>query len=247
MRASHWRPAAPANHARRRARLLGLVTAMAVLVGFTCGIAPGSTAVAGAAVCAGSPSDRARATAPSGRRSEQVLDRLRTTLGSALRVSNRGASERVEVMPISTDGGFEITWAIDATRDGIVSLDIATAEARAILECVKASPLRYRRLLLKGTFPLPTPGGTAETAVVRAVYMRSTLKAIDFNDRKPVAGQTVLDLADELRLAVVLGGYGIPTEPATERRGAAPVPRRRETTRNPQSVERVQLISQGDA
>lgn len=214
MRASNWRPAAPGHHARRRIRLLGLVTAMAVLVSLTCGIAPGSTSVAAAAVCAGPSSDGERATAPPGRRSERVLDRLRTTLGSTLGMSNR-APERVEVMPIRTDRGFEITWAIDATRDGTVSLEIATAEARAILECVKASPLRYRRLLLKGTFPLPTPGGMAETTVVRAVYMRSTLKAIVFNDREPVAGRTVLDLADELRLAVVLGGYGIPAEPAT--------------------------------
>jgi hypothetical protein len=158
------------------------------------------------------------ASAAGTRQSGGTLDRLRRTLSVVLGASNRGVAERIQLTRVRSSNALEIRWAINTPPDGILSLGAAAAEARDILQSVNENPLGYRRVTLKGTLSLPGPGGPAELAVVRAVYLRSTVEAIEFERFDPEDGQTILDLADELRLGVVLGGYGIPSEPPTERR-----------------------------
>jgi hypothetical protein len=201
-----------------RAPLLRRAAALASLVAFTYGIAYAPTSVAATTSGVVPSSDEPPATAPPPRRSERILDRFRTTLTADLGKGNRGVAERVQVTQTRTGAPLEIMWAIDATPGRSLSLDVAANETRAILQAVKENRLSYRRVVLKGSFALPGLGGSLETMVVRAVYVRSTLRALDFDTFDPGAGRTILDLADELRLALILGGYGIPSEPATATR-----------------------------
>jgi hypothetical protein len=215
VRAPNRRPVTHlSHHARRRAPLLRRATALASVVGFAYWIAQASTSAAAAPRAAVPSSDEPPATAPPPRRSDRILDRFTRTLGADLGESNRGVPKRVQVKRIRTDASVEITWAIDIAPEGTLSLDVADQEVRRILHSVKENRLSYRRVILKGSFALASRGNSPETVVVRAVYLRSTLRALDFDSFDPGAGRTILDLADELRLAVVLGGYGIPSEPA---------------------------------
>jgi hypothetical protein len=143
---------------------------------------------------------------------DRTLDRFTAKLASELGESNRGLPNRVQ-MRSRTAGALEITWAIDHAPEGGLSLDVIAHESERVLDSVKRSSLSYRRVILKGTFGLPSDRGVVESVVVRAVYVRSTVRAIDFDRFDAERGRNVLDLADERRLAAVLGGHGIPQEP----------------------------------
>lgn len=141
-----------------------------------------------------------------------MLDRFAVEVGTALGESNRGLPGRAHVR--SRRGGtLEIIWAIDASPEGGLSLEVLNQESGTVLESVKHSPINYQRVVLKGTFPPSNGDAATEAVVVRAMYMRSTVRAIEFDKSGTGLDESVLDLADERRFAAVLGGFGIPSEP----------------------------------
>jgi hypothetical protein len=153
-----------------------------------------------------------------------VLEPLRTRLDAALGETNREATERVQVTRIRASAELRIVWAINGNWEGNLSLAVAATEAREILQSIDHKDPKFRRAILKGTFALATPDGPHEGVVLRAAYARSTWSAIDFVRFDRAQDRSILDLADELRLAVELGGRGIPSEPAV---GTPDNPRRR--------------------
>jgi hypothetical protein len=186
--------------ASRRAQLATLLAAFAIAYG-----------MGGIPQTAARPQDR----------SDPKIDQLRTKLEQAIGESNRSVPQRIQVGR-SRSGLLWIQWQINRSPNGGLSRRVAEIETWWLLRALDDAGTRYRRVIVRGTYPLVTPESTGETVVLRAAYFHSTVTGFDFEGTDSVPVPEILDLADELRLAVELGGHGVPPAPTSALRAPRP-------------------------
>ncbi len=127
-------------------------------------------------------------------------DQIRTAVERVLTKSNRNVERVTSVIvnPDEENPRIFVRWTInDNLTEGLIKAG-ARSDATNILKAIAHSGVVYREVLIEGTFPLvDTLGNTAERIVIHALYPRSTLDQVNWDN---FLTKNVYIIADEVEI-----------------------------------------------